>query len=272
MTVTWIVDEYILESRGIYNEKLYNAIRQHGQCFLTRYKPFAEQQDYGPDDLVNTPVVLYGTVGFVDKCKKPFVPGAFGVTSMMNCNYYYPQLPKEWLLNGRYILLPWFEVVRSIDMLLEEMGGAIFIRPNSGKKTFTGFVLTYDNYQHELNCSQQLTGVMPETICLLAKARGDIEGEFRFIIGNGRVIDGSEYRWDNILDIRHDYPAECRQLAEKVGQLDWQPDSVYCVDVALTSKGPQIVELNSFSCAGLYACDPDIVVPAINEIALGEWS
>lgn len=113
--------------------------------------------------------------------------------------------------------------------------------------------------------------VDPDTICLVSPAQ-ELLGEFRFIIAAGEVIDGSEYRWDNVLDIRHDWPADCWEMAEQMAKHSWQPDLVYTCDVASTNSGPKIIEVNSFACAGLYACDKRIVVDAVNNVALREFN
>lgn len=269
--MNWIVDTYILESRSTIGDLL-SAIRDSGSnLHTTKYVPFADEQDYGPKEFVNGPTILYGTVGYVRKCKIPFMPGALGVGEEMNCNHYYANLPAEDMLNQPFIMMPFAQVKHWINDLLYTFDGKFFLRPNAGSKTFTGMVITKDNHEHELSATQQITSVSPETICLLSKVQS-LKGEFRFVVGGGEVIDGSEYRWDDVLDIRRDYPEECKALAEKIAKHSWQPDIVYCVDVALTeNNGPKVIELNSFSSAGLYACDKRLVVDRVNEIVIKEY-
>jgi hypothetical protein len=85
------------------------------------------------------------------------------------------------------------------------------------------------------------------------------------------VVTGSEYRWDNVLDVRTDYPQSCWDLANKVAKHSWCPDIAYTCDVCLVDDEPKIVELNSFSSAGLYACDLEKTIDRINKIALKEY-
>ena len=92
------------------------------------------------------------------------------------------------------------------------------------------------------------------------------------MIADGKVIAGSEYRWDGKLDIRRDWPQECWDLADQVAKHPWQVDIAYTCDVALTNSGPKIVELNGFSCAGLYACDLNLVVKGVSDAALKDWN
>lgn len=270
MKTNWIVDQYILESRSVSGDLL-QAIRDSGsRLHQTKYIPFEPNQDYGPVDWNDQPTILYGTHGFISKCNRPFVPGAFGVSEVMNCNYYYTQYPRDWMLNEQFIMLPWGTVVDNpseIDAHFKSCPDDIFIRPNSGSKTFAGSVFKYnESLSDELKLFERSAMVDRSTICLVAPVQ-QLQGEFRFIIVDGQVVDGSEYRWDNILDIRHDYPDVCLKAAEQVAQYHWQPDVAYTCDVALVSDQPKIIEINSFSCAGLYACDKRKVVDAINAVA-----
>lgn len=269
--VNWAVDTYILESRGVTGDLL-AAIRNQGfGLHTTKYVPFQEDQDYGTFDYHSEAVILYGTHGYVSKCRLPVSPGAFGLGMNLNCDRYYPKLPSEWLLNSDYIILPFKEVQKNHSRIFNLFDDAhFFMRPVSGFKTFTGLVLDTDNIDRELSSSMQLTSVQEETLVLLSSAK-DLKAEFRFLIGANEVIDGSEYRWDNVLDIRHDYDIDCLNLAKKVAVHSWQPDLVYTCDVALTDNGPKIVELNSFACAGLYAMDKELVVNRVSEIAANEF-
>lgn len=270
--VNWVVDQYILDSPSLIGD-LIGAIRRHPHTALhmTKYVPLSDVQDYGPDEWVREPTVLYGTVGFIEKCNKQFTPGAFGKTTNMNCNVYYNQIPNDWLLNGDHVIVTFGYLKQFTNRLFNIFDtDRLFIRPVSGFKTFTGMVITTTNSEFELNASMQLTSVTAETMVIVAKAR-DLKGEFRFVIADRKVVTGSEYRWDNILDVRADYPEQCRDLAQKVADLQWQPDSAYTCDVALTEHGPKVIEINSFSCAGLYACDLNAVVDAITALAVKEW-
>lgn len=270
MKTNWVVDQYILESRSVSGDLL-QAIRDSGsQLHLTKYIPFEPNQDYGPDQWTNEPTTLYGTHGFISKCTRPFVPGAFGVSDDMNCSSYYTKYPKEWMLNEDFIMIPWGTIVddpQLVDSRFRSCDEDIFIRPNSGFKTFAGSVFKNDeNIKYELDLFARSAHIDRSTICLVAPTQ-QLQGEFRFIIVDGQVVDGSEYRWDGVLDIRKDFPQVCWDAADQVAKFDWQPDVAYTCDIALVYDQPKMIEINSFSCAGLYACDKRKVVDAINAVA-----
>lgn len=275
--VNWVVDRYMFERREAVGD-LEGAIRRSGaNIHVASYVPLADEQDYGPSSWIQQPTVLYGTIGYVRKCKRPYIPGALGLSELIHCNHYYSHIPNHWMLNEDFIILPWSKIVSDPWHALRAISSTkMFVRPISGHKTFTGRVFdgVNDDLHLEISSNQQLSGVMPETLCLCAPAR-EIQSEFRFVIADNQVVTGSEYRWDGVLDIRRDWPPECEILAQKVAELPWQPDRVYTCDVALVKNNysvvPRVVELNGFSSAGLYASDLDKVVEAVNRVANSEW-
>lgn len=272
MKMNWLVDTTILESRSVVGDLL-GAIQENPKCnlFTTKYIPLSDEQDYG-SFTHKDPVVLYGTIGYVTKCKTAFYPGNYGVHNNTNVLTYMTNIDNELFLNSDYIMVPFYKLKKYHKWLFDLFNtDDLFIRPNSGRKTFTGYTITRQNADFELSSSMQLTSVTDETICLVATAKR-INAEYRFVVGAGDVIDGSEYRWDNKLDIRHDFSGEAFDLARKVAQLEWQVDRVYTVDVADTDDGPRIVELNGFSCAGLYACDKKLVVDKVTDIAIEDYN
>lgn len=99
-----------------------------------------------------------------------------------------------------------------------------------------------------------------------------IKAEFRYVIVNRQVVAKSEYRWDDVLDVRIDTHPNCDVVAEQVAKAEWQADSVYVCDVALLpDDSARVIELNAFSSSGLYACDTLAVAKAVSAAALREF-
>lgn len=270
MKPQWIVDTYILDSSSVVGDLL-GAIRDSGADLLTtKYVPFKDEQNYGDINPFGAPVILYGTHGFVSKCPIAYAPGAFGIGPQMNLNEYMTHYPLPWLFNQHIKFLPFGVFVQRIQQLFEENDDKLFIRPNSGFKTFAGQVITIDNYGDVINTLLAHSSVVPSTWIGYSPVR-TIDSEFRFLVVDGEVIDGSEYRWDSILDIRHDWPKEAMDLAKVVARHNWQPDHAYMCDITLSNGSPYVLEINSFACAGLYAMDKPTVVEAINKAAIGAW-
>jgi len=267
--VSWLIDTYMFDNNPLY-KKIPDVLKELKiDHYLAKYVPFADEQDIGPyqpwDD-----VILYGTIGYVKKVSKKtsFVP--YGMTSNRMCNVYMTQIPNSWFLNSDYVIVPHGDLIYKKEQLFEMFQTTeIFMRPMSGDKSFTGKAVSWLDYAYEIDSSKQIEAVGEEELVLVASSKRDkIKGEFRFIIGAGEVIAGSEYRWDNILDVRSDYPSECYDMARHVARLPWQLDTVYVCDVALMTEGhPKIVELNSFASAGWYACDYKKIISRVTEIA-----
>lgn len=180
-------------------------------------------------------------------------------------------LPLDWFMNRDGVFMTWAMFKqRRREFFYSWDSDRIFIRPNSGFKTFAGTPIKYGELDDEINSLDQLSSVMDETMIMVAPAQ-KIQGEFRFVIADGKVIAGSEYRWDGKLDIRRDWTPECEELAQRVASHPWQIDIAYTCDVALLEDSVKLVELNGFSCAGLYACDLDKVVQGVSEAAIREF-
>lgn len=183
-------------------------------------------------------------------------PGAYFNDNVKSFAKFAPHIGED-LLSSDYIILPYGEFVR------RKMTNR-FIKPLSGLKEFTGQVANWDDKLSHLH-------IEPETLCVIASPK-EIQAEFRYIIAERRVVTGSEYRWDDVLDVRRDTLPECDALAAKIAAAPWQADIVYVCDIAMTNEGPKVIELNAFSSSGLYACDTYKIVEAVGRAAMKEFN
>lgn len=147
---------------------------------------------------------------------------------------------------------------------------SVFIRPNKVTKTFPATVLNIHNYNIELRTIGYYMAVPDSTLIVVCPSK-ILDKEYRIIIGNKKVITGSQYSNGSKSEISSIVPDDILELADKVSKLDWQPDIVYTCDIGyeLGIDIPKIIEFNSFSCAGLYACDLEKAVREISEITNG---
>lgn len=217
-------------------------------------------------------VVTYGTHQFVSQCARHYAgrwsPGAFSRIERLSYSAYAPYIG-DLLLNDDFILLPYGEVLRRG---FESFGDAYFLKPDAVTKAFTGFVMTRENYHTEVTTLRDKSAVDPAMICVVAKPRA-IEAEFRFVIADRKVVTGSQYRWDDRQDVRLDVLPVCEELAWEVARRQWQPDRCYTCDVALIEDRTRarVVELNTFSSSGFYACDTRRIVEAVSRAAWREY-
>lgn len=269
--VRWVVDTYLTDIRRYQTgfPTIEEAASELGfEVYKTQYIP-------GKPD-TNVPfkqgecVVTYGTHQFLNQIKRQYKgfwqPGSYHRIENLSYSAYSPYIG-DLLLNDDFVLLPFGEVVR------RGCRKPFFLKPDAVTKAFTGLVVTPNNFEHEISTLRQVHHVTDDVICVLAEPK-EIEGEFRFVIADGEVIAGSEYRWDNTLDIRTDVHPVCEGIAREIAKREWQPDTVYTCDVALTNGRTQgrVVELNTFSCSGLYACDTRRIVEAVSQAAWREYN
>ena len=204
-------------------------------------------------------VVTWGTRAFTDALAPVLRPeGVFCSREAQEYALYAPHL-RDVMLNPNFAILTWAEVVAQCAYDIE-----FFVKPAVHSKRFTGMVLNPGNREAKL---ADCTHVDPTTPCIVAPVRHQIGGEFRYVIVDGRVIDGSCYRWAGKLDVRSDTLPVADELARHVAALPWRPEDVFVCDVAVTEDCQQafVIELNPFASSGLYACDLGAIAHAVTE-------
>lgn len=217
-------------------------------------------------------VISWGSVQFIRQLER-LDPGRWtpGFYARMN-NLSYTAFGARYgdvMLNDDFVIMPFGEFVRRHS----GSGQDVFIRPDKVTKSFTGLVIKSEDFDLEINSLRQLSRV-EEDDSVVVSAPKTILGEFRFIISEGAVVTGSTYGWDKTLDVRSDVHPACRELADEIARRDWQPDKVFTCDIALADINgrvePRLLELNAFSCSGLYACDTSAIVDAVGRAASNE--
>jgi hypothetical protein len=189
----------------------------------------------------------------------------YGDMGKLKCSSYYP-IYSEYLLNADYILTDVNTFLRNRTFYFDCFNStACFVRPNSGEKTFDAGTASSLSSIATLN-RYVFPGVNLYTKILLSSLK-KIDREIRFVVIRGEVITGSTYkqRVEDSLDIVEEEVGEddpAWDFIESV--IDMHPfDTAYTVDVALSGTNYFIVEFNSFSHAGLYACDIKKIVDAL---------
>lgn len=217
--------------------------------------------DYNPHDCL----ICYGDIDFVRQVHRfaPFIPGAWCNFHNMKCSTYYAYFG-EHLLNQQYAMMPVGDLLRRWDWLSTCVPDKpLFIRPDSGAKPFTGYVVSPDE-RHKIQTLVQAVG--PEMLVVVAPEQ-EITAEWRFVICNRKVVAGCQYL---PTESRNYDPCSLR-LAGVIASNDWQPDLCYTVDIARSNDKVFLLEVNSFSCAGFYSCDMESIVRGASLVAENEW-
>lgn len=270
--VTFVIDEGMIQAEE--HTGLPAQLRELGYGVeVTSYIGRSEDRavtPYGADQCV----VAYGSIGFVEQRVKAIqgIPGCYYARERFMCSSYMPRIPLELLGNAEAVYLPFGDFERRFDQMYRLFGASrLFVRPDSGIKTFTGLCIDLETAPFEISSLKQLTPVTEKTMVLVAPARV-IDAEYRFFIVGGKVITGSQYHVDGKISIDPSVSEVCLRVAEQVAALPRQVDLAYACDVGLFGGVPKVVELNAFSTSGLYACDSLALFKAVADIAWREFN
>lgn len=232
-----------------------------------------------PDWAKDYPCVVYGSLQFNRDIKEPIFPGSYGIANTdwlsMAANY-----PRDGLFNSDYTLGVWADIYDNFGyysslMLSRHSYGygarkpGLFIRPASSKKVFSGQVVKNTK---DMDALKDISSAMDDTLCVVANPKS-VGSEYRFFIVDNKVVAETVYSYNHTaLWLPTSVDAGARKLADHIAMLKWQPDSCYCVDITYGSNSEaQVVELNSFSSAGVYNADAVALLSAVVDQALRDF-
>jgi hypothetical protein len=261
---------WLIES-GVYGpevEPLVAAIRRQGLvCWDVTYREIVKEPPSLPPGEC---AIVYGTYPTVRHAMlhRGWVPGGWCSPENLDCTTYYPHFGSL-LLNRRFTVLRGVDAIRERDRLFDMHGrdGHVFARPTSVHKLFVGRLIAEDDFETAL----APTRYDPESVVLVAPPC-EIGREWRLVVAGDEVIAGSQYADGGVRSVSPDCPPEVFGFVRGVlTDARWRPDDVFMFDVCETDGGFRVVELNSFSCSWLYACDFDRVVAAASRLAARAW-
>lgn len=215
-------------------------------------------------------VIVYGTYPTVRQAQlhSGWVPAGWLDPVAFDCATYYPHFA-TFLLNRRYTVLPGVEAIRNADQLFAEFGsgGEVFARPTGVHKLFVGRRIARAAFESAL----APTRYDPGTTVLIAGPQ-TVGREWRLVVSGDDVIAGSQYAVGGEKAVVPGCPAEATAFARTVlAAVRWRPDELFMLDVGESGGELHVVELNSFSCSWLYACDPARVVEVASRLAVAAW-
>jgi hypothetical protein len=221
----------------------------------------------------NSCVVFYGSLGFADQIRREasWKPGVFNNTNNFLWRSYAPHF-KEFLLAQNFGTYKWGELIPNKNVIYDKFGmstDTIFMRPDSGEKPFSGKLINKEEFEKTL--PKLGYEVIPDREIVIVSEPRNIELEWRFVIADRKVVTGSRYMpmWLRLTSEDRTANIFAQHVCDEVA---WEPDRVWCLDICRTMAGNYyVVELNSFSCSGLYACNPKPIVENVSRLSLEEW-
>jgi len=270
--VKWIIED--LSDTG-FDELAKEVINQGMDCELVNTNEYPIKLDIDRFSTKDDCVLIQSSFQFAEGIlhHKSFKPGIFLTPNNYKCTKYYKHFG-DYLFNNEYVIMTVKETERNIDFLESKIGekesGRIFIRPDSGLKPFSGMVFLNRQPYFEHDWSYVKINTNEDDLLIISSPKS-ILSEWRFVVVNGEVITGSLYKLDYDVCLEYADPDKDKhlyQFAQKMADI-YQPDPAFTIDLVVDVKGNlKILEINSFSCAGLYACDKKIIVDRVSKLAL----
>lgn len=268
MTPRWLVEPEIFgEDAEPLLESLKKLNVEHVTVkFGTSYEDYLNV--FKPEDCV----VFYGSLqlGRFIQRKTQWIPGVYCNLPKFECLYYYPRFG-DFLFNSSYWMLPFGELKRKKHKIFCDIISSyeeVFLRPSSGFKAFTGKVISIENWDNEI----KLMRADPEDLMVVALSQ-KIVREWRLVVAENIPITGGQYKENGEIVRRSEIDQNVRDFATTVlSTIKYNPDKIWTLDICSNKDGHlYVLEVGSFSCAGLYACDTDLIVQTVNRLALEEY-
>ncbi len=261
---TWVLEPQVF---GPGYEAMSNAVREAGHGLVLWDDLWWETGDW--PRLSDYSVIFHGSLGNAARVHSdlPWRPGAFCQTRAFYCTAWYPGA-SQWILNTPWRATTVRELVESTLEVVSCIGSpdSVFVRPDSPLKPFAGRVLPssaisldaldFGFYYEDKN--------LP---IVIAPARV-VSREWRYVVVSRQVVAGSAYAADGRTALPDQPTGEPWMYATEVASALESPEQVYVMDVCQTEDSLRLLELNPFSGADLYGCDPKAVVEGVSGLAI----
>ncbi len=191
-----------------------------------------------------------------------FAPGAFCAVEAFACHSWYPA--------AENYLLPVQRMQTTVRQLcsaperfsqLADSSAKVFVRPDSCLKPFAGRVVGLEGLKpadldHGFYYEQLDLPIWVSQTAVLG-------AEYRFVVVNCRIVAGSVYEALDRKGQREYSAGPAWDFGACVAESLPAPEEVYVLDVVQSEGSFYLLELNPFSGADLYACDPQLWVRAL---------
>ena len=276
MKVKWIIENFT-DSEDY--RALIQAVKDSGRsCFVIgRHNHF----DFNPSGFEeNDCVIVQGSIqmtkNIASRMPKGCFPVAYSSWDKYLCSSYYPNF-KPYLFNDLYEITTLANLKANKFEYYRKFGKdcMMFIRPDSGEKTFQAQLIDIQDFDKFWENGTSGGGAAVDSELVVVSTPKKINGEYRIVCSKyngGEIIAGSTYQYQGKSTLIPSVPPEATNLCQKILLAGNLPDSIFCVDIAEDADGNcWLLELTSFSSAGLYLTDKVKVVNRVNEIVEMEY-
>ena len=174
----------------------------------------------------------------------------------------------ECLTHWGKLMLNHDSITGRIDEIIPPSEGKFFTRPVEDTKSIEGRILNaakFNEWRERVLKIKGFTTIPPETMLQIAPLK-EIWSEYRCLIVGGRYITGSRYKTGEVVAYSPEVGPMIIEFANACAA-SWNPRAAYALDIAHTPDGLKIIETNSISSAGFYACNLDHFIEAVEDFA-----
>jgi len=271
--------KYIIENftdSEDYND-LISAIKESGRyCFVIgRHNHF----DFNPAGFEeNDCVIVQGSIQMTKNIASRLPRGCFPIAynnwNNYLCSKYYPYFQKH-LFNDTNAFTTLKNLKEDKFYFYRTFGkeALIFIRPDSGEKTFQAQLIDMQDFDRFWENSIASSAI--DNDIMIISTPKQITGEYRLVCSKyngGEIIAASTYQYQGKRTYIPSVPPKATEKCKEILKVGYYPDSIFCIDIAEDADGNcWLLELTSFSSAGLYQTNKKDIVKRVNEIVEMEY-
>jgi ATP-grasp domain-containing protein len=215
MKVNWLLEKDTFEDNV---EPIEQSIKELGLNYKL-VDVFDEDDEFLGAYPMRECVIFYGSLGTAQRVVRSskWAPGAWCDVNRLECTFYYPRLG-AYLLNDRYTMLPYGDLLRQQRFLFEVIGqaGKLFIRPNSAVKRFAGTVVSEERFEKDVDFLG-FYDVEPHGIVVVASPK-DLQEEWRLVVVRDQVVASCLYKVAGESNLAEGSPRYVRELAQQIVQ------------------------------------------------------
>jgi len=276
MKVKWVIENFT-DSEDY--RSLIQAVRDSGRyCFVIgRHNHF----DFDPSGFEeNDCVIVQGSIQMTKNIAERLPKGCFPIRysswEKYLCSSYYPHF-QSFLFNDLHEITTLANLKANKFEYYRRFGREclIFVRPDSGEKTFQAQLIDIQDFDKFWDNATSGGGNMTETDLVVVSTPKKINGEYRIVCSKyngGEIITASTYQYQGKSTLIPSVPPKALEKCKEILAVGKHPDSLFCVDIAEDADGNcWLLELTSFSSAGLYLTDKVKLVNRVNEIVEEEY-
>lgn len=254
MKVMWILQNNLLQEKM---EPWKNAIlRRNSKLAEITIIPFSDGLPDAPDH--DGPIVCYGSTTMIKNAKaKGWNPGIFFDIEKFCCSKWKEMYGDYMFNNEGYV---------SALKDLKDLPEMFFLRPNNDLKDFSGSTVSPEGLQRFIESVSAGGFLFDENLPVFVAPIKGIHKEWRCFMVDGKVAASSQYRFRSSLRLDNQVPNEVKEFAERMAAI-WSPEKAFVMDVCETmDRELRILELNCFNASGVYHCDVDAIVEAVENL------